>query len=439
MSGGHGPIMAKPMRPDDFDDNQSYWAATAPPVEVSPPVHGEITADVAIIGGGFCGVSTAWHLARRFPQLGIVLLEAKTLGNGASGRNGGQLLNWINGTTDEDEESTRRVWDFTSHGIELVLEMARGGAVRWRRDGALECYTDVARAEKAHARVERLNRIGIPVRYVQGEELRRLVKVEGVAGAVLDPGAGVIAGLDLIRAMKPRLLAAGVRIFEHTPVERVVEGAPHELRTPNGSVRARTLVLATNAYSGLLGYFRHGIFPLHSHAMAVRMDPAAWGEANGFCDDMDRISYAAMAPDGGLVFGGGSNAAYGYRYGGRTSWAVGEREVRAMHTRLSHYFPSLRETTPEWRWSGPLGVSLSRMFSIGNRGEVYWAVGFSGHGVTLANLAGEVLCDMIAGEGDRWRRMPFYQYALPPMPPDPFRWMGYHVYTGLTGRSPRRT
>ena len=93
------------------------------------------------------------------------------------------------------------------------------------------------------------------------------------------------------------------------------------------------------------------------------------------------------------------------------------------------------------RWTGTLGITLSRNCTMGVRGEhknVYYALGYSGHGVTLANLAGRVLCDVYAGDDTKWRDLPFYEHRLAWIPPDPFRWAGYHLYTSLTGRSPRR-
>ncbi len=423
------------MRPDDFDDNRSFWAATAPPDTPCAPLRGEVVADVAIVGGGFTGLSTARELLLRRPDLGVVVLEAKTIGNGASGRNGGQLLNWINGVGSDDPVLTRRVWDATLHGIDRVLERARAGNVRWSRSGALDLYTDTRRAEHAHARVERLNAMGIPVQFVSGAALASLCRAEGVAGAVWDPTAGVLAGLDLLRATKPALLAGGARFFEGTPVLRVREGETITLDTPEGTVRAKALVLATNGYTHLLGYFRGGVFPLLSHVVSVPMAAQAWGGAGAFADDMDRVGYGAHLSDH-VVFGGGSNTSYAYRYGGRTGGDLGAPADAAVRSKLAHYFPDA--AAPSHRWTGVLGVTLSRRPSIGRRNNVYWGLGYSGHGVTLANLAGEILADLYVGEGARWADLPIVDAALGWIPPDPFRWVGYHAYTAMTGRSPRR-
>src|SRR5512145_1746031 len=129
---------------DQPDENRSVWVAESEAPRPRPPLLGRITADVAIVGGGFTGVSTAWHLSRRRPDLGVVLLEAGVLGQGASGRNGGQVLNWVNGVTPQTPEAMRRIHAATRAGIDLAEELASRHAPpgTFRRQGSLEIYTD---------------------------------------------------------------------------------------------------------------------------------------------------------------------------------------------------------------------------------------------------------------------------------------------------------
>lgn len=433
----------------DFDDNRSMWAATSSPPEPSPPLRGDVLADVVIIGGGFTGVSTAWQLSRRFPERSIVLLEARRIGNGASGRNGGMALNWVNGVESHDRERALRVYNATRLGMDLIDEMIRenGLSVRFRRDGCLESYTDAARAEHAHAKAEKLQSWGIPTVWLGGGELRDRVDASGVVGAVLDPTAGQLHGLDLLYGMVPVLQGRGVRIFEGSPVRRIDEGAVHVVHTDAGTVKAPVLVLATNGYTAKLGYFRSGLLPLHSHVLATEpRSPAEWAALGwrgvaGFTDDLDRIAYASMTPDGRLLFGGGGNLAYSYLYGGRTAW---DREPTAqyefIHSILRRYFPRAADVPIAHRWTGTLGTTMHRVCSMGVTGahrNVFHALGYSGHGVVLANLAGLVLTDLIADHHEPWRDLPFYQRALGGIPPEPLRSIGYHVFTRLTGRSPR--
>jgi glycine/D-amino acid oxidase-like deaminating enzyme len=399
-----------------------------------------------VIGGGLTGVSTAWHLSQRLPGRGIILLEAGVLGNGASGRSGGQVLHWINGITTDDPEQLRRIYDATHLGIGLAESLAaRYAPGSFRRRGALEVYTDPGRAEAAHRRVERLVGAGIPARFLAGDELR----VVGTHGALLDPEAGRLNAFALLQAMRAALVGQGVVVHEHTPVLRVREGATIVLDTPGGEVHARAVVLATNAYTPALGYFRHGLLPLHSHVIATApltdqvWDHLGWTRWDGFTDDLDRIAYASRTTGGRLLFGGGGNPAYSYRFGGAPTFPDQPRHPAWAFLRqtMLRYLPALAEAPVEARWSGTLGITLDRVCTMGVRGEhrnVYYALGYSGHGLALALLAGRVLADLYQGNHEAWRELPFYLRKLTPIPPEPLRWLGYQAYTRLTGRSPRR-
>ncbi len=435
------------MVPDQPDENRSVWRAESAAPQPASALRGRLTTDVAIIGGGFTGVSTAWHLREANPDLGIALLEAGVLGQGASGRNGGQVLNWVNGHEPKTPEEMQRVHTATRAGIDLAETLATRFAApgTFRRRGCLSIYTDPGRAEAAAAHVDELRSAGIPAEFLPQSRLG----IHGAYGAVLDPLAGRLDGFALLQAMRPVLRAGGVALHEGTRVHRVRTGREIVLETAEGELRARALVLATNGYTPALGFFRLGILPLHSHVLATAPLAAddwrriGWGEWDGFTDDLDRIAYASRTPGGRLLLGGGGNAAYSYRFGG-TPVAFAGAELRAtpfMRGVLARYFPGVANAPIEHRWAGTLGLTLDRICSMGVRGEhrnVYHALGYSGHGVALALLAGRVLSDLYAGNHEAWRDQPFYQKRLIPFPPEPLRWLGYQVVTRLTGKSPRR-
>jgi glycine/D-amino acid oxidase-like deaminating enzyme len=429
------------------DENCSVWTLESEPARPAPALASDLTTDVAIVGGGFTGVSTALHLARARPGLGIALVEAGVLGQGASGRNGGQVLHWINGVAPESPEELRRIHAVTGLGIDLAEQLAARHAPpdTFRRQGALELLTDARRAEQAHAHVEELNAAGIPAEFVPEAALG----IRGARGAVLDPLAGRLNGFALLQALRPVLLGAGIALHEGTRVTRIRAGREHALECPGGTLRARSLVLATNGYTPALGFFRRRILPLHSFVLAT--EPLAdadwrrigWGDWDGFSDDLDRIAYAARTPGGRLLLGGGGNPAYDYRFGSRStaSPAAERRAAPFLERTLARYFPGAANARIARRWSGVLGITLDRVCSIGVGGpheNVFHALGYSGHGVALALLAGRVLADLYVGNHDDWRDLPFYQKRLFPLPPEPLRWLGYQAFTRLTGKSPRK-
>lgn len=432
------------MRPDLIDDNRSVWLAALPPYERLPALRGDHTADLVIVGGGITGVSTAWHLSERYPDRRIVLLEARGLGNGASGRNGGQVLNGINGVEPRDAALAQRVFAATSAGIDIVESLAAASTLDcgFSRRGCLEVYTTEASAREAEARVATWRAWGLPMQWLSGAG----IGMRGVHGAVLDPGAAMVNCAAMLRGLRAPLLARGVAIHEDTPVLRVEPGDPVVLHSEHGSLRAAAVVVATNAYTPLLGLFTRGILPLHSHVVATApIGDERWQQLGlaGFADDLDRIAYGGRTSDDRMLFGGGGNPAYTYRFGGSPVFPpdAGASNYGAVEARMRGYFPDLDDVAVTHRWTGPLGITFDRVCSMGVTGprrNLYYALGYSGHGLALGALAGRVLRDLYSDDHAPWQGLPFYQKRLPPIPPEPLRWLGYQMYTRLTGRSPRK-
>ena len=431
----------------EVDENRACWLAEAPPYEPAPPLAGDAIVDVAVVGGGLTGVSSAWHLSRRFPERRIALLEASALASGASGRSGGQALTGINGVEPVEPDEIRRIHEVTKSGIDLIAAWAEaiGADAGFSRRGCLEVYTQARTAEQAHARCERWQRAGVPVEWLPGSASG----VAGAHGAVRDPSCGRVNGAALVRGLRAALAGQGVAVHEGTPVLRIEEGRTLRLATPGGELRAGAVVLATGAWTPRLGYFRESVLPLHSHVVATaplppeRWSALGWRGHDAFSDDRDRITFGTRTAGGRLLLGGGSNAAYGYSFGGDPVYrAPGAGDpYAALGRRLADCFPGAEGLSIAHRWTGAIDLTLDRVCSFGVRGEpanVYYALGYSGHGLALAALAGRVLCDLYAGDHDPWRDLPFYRRRLPRIPPEPFRWVGYQVYTRLTGRSPRR-
>ncbi|MBZ0275647.1 MAG: FAD-binding oxidoreductase [Anaerolineae bacterium] len=436
----------------EIDENQSLWVKQSPPYIPGAPLRESIEVDFAIIGGGFTGVSAAYHFSQRYPEKRVALLEAKSLANGASGRNGGMMLNWLSDQTGYSDEMLVRVYRMTSQGIQMIRDIIQRHnlTVSHRVDGTLQVYTDPRRAEAAHEETERLSKLGVPQRYLDSAALRSELNLQGVYGGVLDPDSGQINGAQLVRGLRPVLVEQGVEIYEQTPVLNIREGSTITLTTPQGEVRAKAILLATNGYTGKLGYFQDALFPLHSHVFATapltqaQQSDLGWHKFAGYSDDLDRIAYSVITREGNIVFGGGSNQSYAYLFKNRTVYPgtpdSAQRGFDAMRATMTDYLPGTPKLPVQHRWTGTLGITLNRNMLIGVRGEnrnVYYSVGYCGHGVTLANVAGRIITQMYSGDDEEWRGLPFYQADYGRIPPEPFRWFGYQLFTRLTGKSPR--
>jgi glycine/D-amino acid oxidase-like deaminating enzyme len=421
-----------------IDNNISYWIANNPEYCPLPALTKNITADLAIIGGGFTGVSTAYHFKHRYPEKRVVLLEAKALANGASGRSGGQMLNWIYGTP-RDDEMLRHVYQVTRaamDGIEAIIR-EHSLQVSYRRDGIVRVLTCSRNAEQAHADVERLQKLDIPVQYLDKQALSQHIDVQGAYGASFDPSEGQINGAQFVRAMRPVLISMGVDVYEQTPVLSVHEGRTILLRTPQAEVHAEAIVLATNAYTPHLGYFRNMIVPIISHVFATtalsaeQLKEIGWHNGAGLDNDHIRLSYLSLTKEGCIVFGG-SATGFDYLYNNGVSFPPPKIQLDKMRRALSSILPASDHLVLSHRWSGAVALNSSGVSgSFGVRGEyrnIFYAVGYNGHGVTLSNLAGRVLTDIYSGNDQQWRGLPFYQPRALPMPPEPFRWLGAQLY-----------
>jgi glycine/D-amino acid oxidase-like deaminating enzyme len=156
------------------------------------------------------------------------------------------------------------------------------------------------------------------------------------------------------------------------------------------------------------------------------------------------LAYATRTKEGHIVFGGGSNASYAYLFNNRTAYPGTPHRAKAgfkaMENTLHSYLPKAKQLPIAHQWTGTLAITLNRNCSMGVRGEyknVYFALGYSGHGVVAANMAGKVLLNLYSGDDEAWRGMPFINAGFAPIPLEPFRWMGYQMLTRITGRSPR--
>ncbi len=436
----------------EVDENRSLWAAYTPDYTANSALDQTESADLCIIGGGFTGISTAYHFSVQYPNKKVILLEAKKLANGASGRNGGMMLNWVYGTGVMSDDMTHRVYSATHETIDHIEATIKkhGLDVSYRRDGCFEVFTDEQRAIEAKKEVEYLNNIGVPIQFLDADQVRQKINLQGVYGGLFDPSEGQLNGVQFIRGLKSVLEARGVKIYENSPVTKINEGKTVEVVTKSGTVNAKAIVLATNGYTGKLGYFRKSFFPLHSHVFSTpplsedESKKIGWAGSAGFSDDLNRISYATKTNEGHVVFGGGSNISYGYLFNSRTAYPGSPHSATAafddMQKTMGQYLPGTGAMKRAHMWTGTLAISLRRNCSIGVRGEnknVYYALGYSGHGVTAANMAGRIITDLYGGNMAKWQGMPFVNADFSPIPLEPFRWAGYQMMTRLTGKSPR--
>lgn len=381
----------------------SYYAATLNDDTRYPPLRGNKNADICVIGAGFTGISTALHLAERGYNVHVV--EANRVGWGASGRNGGQMIGGIAGEA--------RIAKHHGQDVETVfaeLRWAGHDIIRERVETyGIDCdlkfgYLDVAikprHLRDFDAEFERLKASGFPheVRLLSREETRAATGTDAYIGALLNMGNGHLHPLNLCVGEAKAAVGRGATIYEQSPVVRIEHGDAPRVVCENGSVSADAVILAGNAYHHLERKLRGVMFPVNSFIVATEPlpdDVIAGINPHDYaiCDPNFVLEYYRLSADKRLLFGGRLN------YFGDDPKFIEEKHRR----KIRRHYPHLAKVRIDYAWGGTIGVPLTRVPIMGRISpNVYYSQGYSGHGVNVTHLAGQILADAVAGTMERF-------------------------------------
>ena len=393
-------------RPGEYP--RSYYAAMAEPLPPFAAAKGALKADVCVVGGGFTGLSTALHLARR--GYDVVLLEAQRVGFGASGRNGGQA--GMGQRVEQDalermvgSDDARVLWDMGRDAVALVRELARDPLVDCPfHDGII--HADHRRRYVKHSLdyARKLqDEYGYDlIRGLEQEEMRHLVGSPAYYGGAIDMGGGHVDPLRFALGLARLVQAAGVRIFEASKVTSIATGAPAAVSTDQAQVTAGHVVLACNGYlGGLEPRVAARVMPINNFILATEPMSAEQQESlirnnHAVADSKFVVNYFRFSEDRRLLFGGSES--YGYRF---------PRDIAAKVRRpMLEIFPQLADARIDYAWGGTLAITMNRMPHFERlAGNILSLSGYSGHGLAMATLAGQVASEAIAGQAERFDLM----------------------------------
>jgi glycine/D-amino acid oxidase-like deaminating enzyme len=404
----------------------------------SPALAGDATADVAIVGGGYTGLWTALALRERAPELRVTLLEAEICGHGPSGRNGGfvhgywaSLASLLPVLGEERALELARAGERIIPGIRAWAE-ARGEDVWLRETGMLEVSAAPAQdasVEKGVAAAARLGRADEAVPLTPGEVALRVSSPVFRRGIFYPECATVHPGL-LVRGLRQAALDGGVTVHERTPVTAVRAGAPNELETPAGILRASEVVLATNA--ALTGWAPASRNLTNFGSYVVLTEPApellaeiGWTGGEAIVDGRMFLHYFRTTNDGRVLMGSGSGP---IGFGGRVDDRFSRDAPTAARAEagLRRLLPGLAGVRVERAWGGPIDVSADHLpfFRTKPGTRIHYGAGYSGHGVGPSWLGGQTLASLALGSADEWTRLPLAVRDVPRLPPEPFRRVG---------------
>lgn len=416
-------------------DRYGYWLSEAGPVRPRPPLSGEITADVVIIGGGYLGMWTAWSLLERDPNADVVILERELCGQGPSGRNGGfvspiYFMLPAAATHFGKEPALRLATAYRETVDELGswCERERVDA-HFRRDGELWVSVAPAQDERIAAASQAAESLGAGSECIKLDSTAVKARCSSPlfrCGSFTPSGATVQPAL-LARGLRERLLERGVRIYEHSPV-RLRELRSGRVESDGGSVHAGSVVLAINTASNGLPQLRSKLTMTSSHIVATEpvpdlLEEIGWTGGESIADARTFLHYMRTTHDGRIVFGwGGGQVAFGQR--GHTE--IDHRVIRKASDDLRQYFPGLAGRRITHAWGGPIDVSPNHLPFAGQLGDhpIYYGAGFTGNGVSASKLVGKILAAMALGHSDPLTTLPIVEPKLARVPPEPFSFLG---------------
>ncbi|WP_061291396.1 NAD(P)/FAD-dependent oxidoreductase [Azotobacter vinelandii] len=381
----------------------SYYAATTGPRPEFPALEGELQADVCVVGGGFSGINTALELAER--GLSVILLEARVLGWGASGRNGGQLIRGFGHDLERfrpllGADGVRALKLLGLESLEIVRRRIERHAIdcdlTW---GYCELATRARHLEHLKAECAELQALGYrhELRLLEADRMHEAIGSRRYRGGLLDRGSGHLHPLRLLLGEAAVARSLGVRLFERSAALRIDHGQEVCVHTAGGRVHAASLVLAGNAHIGDLEPELAGkVLPAGSYIIATEPLSSTLATEllpqNLAVSDMRAVlDYFRLSADRRLLFGGACH------YSGRDP-----RDIAAyMRPKMLEVFPQLAGVRIDYQWSGLIGIGANRLPQIGRlpgRPNVYYAQAYSGHGLNATHLAGRLLAEAIAGQ-----------------------------------------
>ncbi|MDH4610392.1 FAD-binding oxidoreductase [Pseudomonas sp. BN102] len=413
---------------------QSYYAFSANPVPPRPELIGETETDVCIVGAGYTGLSTALFLLEN--GFKVTILEAAKVGFGASGRNGGQIVNSYSRDIDVIERTSN------AKHAQLMGEMAFEGGriIRDRikkydikcdlKDGGVFAAFTKKQMEHLESQKKLWERYGhTQLEMLDAKRIREVAATDNYIGGMLDMSGGHIHPLNLALGEAAAVESLGGVIHEQSPATRIERGANPVVHTPKGRVKAKFVVVAGNAYMGNL------IPELASKSMpcgtqVITTEPLSDEMAKSllpqdFCveDCNYLLDYYRLSGDKRLIYGGG--VVYGARDPANIEAIIRPKMLKT--------FPQLKDVKIEFAWTGNFLLTLSRLPQVGRIGDnIYYSQGCSGHGVTYTHVAGKVLAESLRGQAarfDAFASLPHYPFPGGRAFRVPFTAMGAWYYS----------
>lgn len=426
----------------------SFWYSAIGLPEPGAPLPGPIEADVAVVGGGYTGLWTAYYLKRADPSLRVVVLERRFCGYGASGRNGGWLYNGFAGRGVFARRYgkpgaialQRAMTDAVDEVVRVCAEEGIDADVH--RGGVLEVAYTPAQLARLDELVAGEREFGLTeVERLDAAASRARIDVAGTLGGVWNPHGARVQPAKLVRGLTELVRRIGVEVYEQTTVTEIHPAAPGvraRAVTPQGTVSARYVLRCTEGFTAALRGEKRTWLPMNSSMIVTEplsasfWDEVGWSGRETLGDMAHAYMYAQRTADDRIALGG---RGVPYRYGSATDsdGTTHQSTVDQLHEILTRFFPAAAGVRVEHAWSGVLGVPRDwcSTVTLDPGSGLGWAGGYVGSGVTTTNLAGRTLRDLVlradGGEAGELTELPWVGHRVRRWEPEPLRWLGVHA------------
>ena len=430
-----------------------YWLDRPEAPAALPPLSGATTADLAVVGGGFTGLWTALLAKEDDPGRDVLLLEAREVGWAASGRNGGfcaaSLTHGLeNGASRFPDEIAALERLGAQNLDDLEKAVARYGIdCDFERTGELEVATEPHQIEWLHERVAQARGFGHDSVFLDQDEVRAEVNSPTyLAGAWHRDRNAMLDPAKLAWGLRRACLELGVRIAERSPVRRLRrDGDRVLLETEGGSVRARRVALATNAFPGLLRRLRSFNVPVYDYVLmseplsAGQRAAIGWANRQGLADLTNQFHYYRITRDGRILWGGYDAI---YYFGGHVRDEYDQRTAtfEMLAEQFFATFPQLAGLRFTHAWGGAIDT-CSRFFAFQRTalgGRVAYSVGYTGLGVGASRFGGRVMLDLLDGRDSEALALRAFRSRPLPFPPEPVRYAGIQLTRRALARADER-
>lgn len=421
--------------------HRSLWLQESVREAPAAPLQGNHKTDIAIIGGGYVGLWTALRIKKLDPSVKVTVLEADICGGGASGRNGGFVLSWWPKVSSLVSlfgvEEALRLVQASETAIDEIGEFCAGFApeAEFRRSGWLWTATSSAHDNSWSAVVEVSEKLGKGAfTPLSPKDVAKQSGSPVHLSGTFERSAATVHPGHLVRALRRVALDNGIEIFENTRVRKLRRRGVPRVTTPEGSVTADRIVIATNAWAAGLPELHTRLFVISSDMIATepvpeRLAEIGWNEGPSITDSQTLVCYYRTTAAGRIAFGKGG---WAIGLGGWMPPGMEHHDGRAaMVTRDFHrYYPMLRDVKITHDWAGPIDRthnSLPIINWLNRERTIAYGVGWSGNGVGPSVVGGKILAALVLGHNDEWSNAGLVDAPARHFPPDPIRFVGAHL------------